>query len=336
MFSIKNLIDSENESHTCTKKLAISTSFSVELNQAEARNNVLERANTMKYLRMLKTRLTYATFKIHHGWENRSFGEVQQLYHETREVDKGNPSINPPTSNHTFTTRETEFVVPRTPLSVGHKRKLSAEVKYNRPLTPRPTFNSSTNIYNNQHSKSPTASNLGCKLNRKALKGSLLNSTPKSNVKDADKENLNPFVNSITGDTFGIHNPLEFTTPPRPLLPRSSTVLDVQYLPSKPDFLPPVGFNKFPESLDNISRRSRSTSPAFEAAETIMMLSSPRPSTPVTPRYSPLENSPPPGPPLGTSIDIHPAQGGYQDGDIFKTPKDPLNLLMTTASYFPK
>ncbi|ORX95857.1 hypothetical protein K493DRAFT_314799 [Basidiobolus meristosporus CBS 931.73] len=336
MFSIQNLLDSEAHSTTTRIPLATSTSTSTaapspESGQAAARHKVLERANTMKYLRMLKTRLTYATFKVKYGWEDRSFEEVQQLYQRTTNPALAEPSRDLPPAPK----QVTEFVVPKTPVSAGHKRKPSGEVKPSRPLTPRPTFNSSTNI---QYSKGQVGSNLGCKLNRKALKGSLVKFSPKSTREEVEKENFNPFGRSIPGDAFGT-NPFEFITPPRPLLPRNPAVLDAQYIPLKPDFSPSVapGFDKVSESLANPSPlRSRSTSPAFEAAETIMMLSSPRPNTPVTPRYSPLENSPPPGPPLTSSLEIHSVQSPCQDEDIFKTPKDSLNLLVTTASYFPK
>ncbi|ORX98209.1 hypothetical protein K493DRAFT_313754 [Basidiobolus meristosporus CBS 931.73] len=320
MFSIKHLVDSEADSRVPNKHLAFTSTVGADLAQTEARTRVLERADTMKYLRKLKSRLAYATFKVDRGWESRSFEEVKHLYQETRSSAEETSHNNVPSTRTTPATSEPEFVVPRTPVSVRHKRKQTEEPK-SRPLTPRPTFSSSKNIQNHQNVKGRSGTSLGAKANQRSTKEPSSKLLNKSKVMVADKENQKP--NPIGAFEW------KYTTPPRSL---SERTLCGQQPPCQPNFLASIGPNGTKTPLENVQRQSRSTSPAFEAAETIMMLSSPRPSTPITPRYSPLENSPPPG----SGLEMQPLQQAYQDGDLFNSAKDPLNLLVATASYFPK
>ncbi|ORX91963.1 hypothetical protein K493DRAFT_339047 [Basidiobolus meristosporus CBS 931.73] len=278
MFSIKNIIHSDTSAvpnHTAPKFPLDTDSISINHSPLD-RATLLDRTLTAKYLGVLKTRLSFARYKVENEWEDKSFTEILRIR------KRGSPSKAE--TNRPPREPLTTYLSPRTPVDFGRKRDFVEG-----PNSPRASpsvktlgpggFGGGQVVYGLPDSDPDP----GCHPAKRHCRGLL---TPLSDQPRPVRPK----------DTFAGHFPsdpnhLMGSTISGRMVPREVAFFQDSYKPVSFATSPSPSPSPWPipQPIPNPIPGSHSFSPALDTAEIVAC--SPHSSAPGTPRLLPLEHS---------------------------------------------
>ncbi|KAK9722014.1 hypothetical protein K7432_002987 [Basidiobolus ranarum] len=256
MFSIKNITNSDTYQ---------TSEHTISFNYVDAKA-LPSRATAAQYLRVIKTRLSFARYKIENGWEDKSFEEIVELRKSKTISISYNDLPEDGDFLHTTvgTKRKRSHVEDPTP-SISFTKEESFTLEENVEKANFSMNRYTTDSINNKY------------LNRGALTLPSFNSLRYGG--DIQKE----------GSHLLSNRPKRLN-----LIPSQHTVMEHSNFLTKPSPFDGLNFPwPTPQRTSNSANLENecSASPGYETAEATMLLSSPLSSTPTTPQYSPSERS---------------------------------------------